>query len=81
MADVCMKEKHVEDNGEIVSTCCEECMRNRRRTPCTPCIDSGTQTGWKDSYVRHASQSAADAVERKRDFGIPVADFEGAGES
>lgn len=83
MADVCMKEKHVESNGEIVSTCCKDCMAARRRTPCTPCIDSGSQSGWQDSYVRHAEQAAGEAAESGRDYNMrtvfpaPGTDFEG----
>ena len=56
----CPPHRHLACDGEIITTCCADCTRDRRRTPCTACQERGGQSGWQGSYLNEAAQAAAE---------------------
>lgn len=45
--------QHIEIDGELVITCCSQCMQEARRTPCKPCVKSGPgYRNWKENYLQ-----------------------------
>lgn len=60
MPKTCPPHRHLACDGEIITTCCADCTRQRRRTPCTACEATGAQDGWQGSYLHEAEQAAAE---------------------